>query len=41
MRKEQIFTITCNNASNMVKLSRIINMNEECEAEAPLIEEDS
>jgi len=41
MTKEQIFTITCDNASNMVKLSRIININEESEAEAPHIEEDS
>lgn len=40
MRKEQIFTITCDNASNMVKLSKIVNMNDECEAEAPHIEED-
>ncbi|CAI6355544.1 unnamed protein product [Macrosiphum euphorbiae] len=29
IRKEQIYTITCDNASNMVKLARI--MNEECE----------
>ncbi|CAI6352385.1 unnamed protein product [Macrosiphum euphorbiae] len=40
MRKEQIFTITCDNASNMVKLSKIVNMYDECEAEAPHIEED-
>lgn len=40
MRKEQIFTITCDNASNMVKLSKIINMNDECGAEAPHIEKD-
>jgi len=40
MRKEQIFTITCDNASNMVKLSKIVNMNDECEAEASHDEED-
>jgi len=30
MTKEQIYTITCDNASNMVKLARI--MNDECDA---------